>query len=387
MPDTMDVDYLIIGGGFYGCALGLFLRSICKKVTIVEAAPQILTRASRVNQARVHTGFHYPRSALTAVKSMALHQRFAADFPEAVHDQFDMLYAIARHHSKVSAGRFHRMFEQMGAPIAPATRSQAALFDDRMIEQAFRCTEHAFDYSVLRRGMENQLDRLDFDLRLSTEVINIEEKTDFVLVHLSDGTSVRAGQVYNITYSRVNHILRMADLPAAHLKHEVAEVALITPPDELSPYGITVMDGPFFSTMPYPAEEKYSLTHVRYTVHKSWCDRDMMIDPYAELSAMRLQSRAPYMIRDAARYLPSLAQAQAETSLFEVKTVLMKNEADDGRPILYQRLPARSRITSILGAKIDNIYDLFDLVRREDPQFAHASEQHLVDRSMKASAE
>ena len=91
-----DIDYLIIGGGFYGCCLALYLRSITDRVIVVEAADTLMSRASRVNQARIHTGFHYPRSALTAVKSMILHRRFIQDFPEAVVDEFQMLYAIAR---------------------------------------------------------------------------------------------------------------------------------------------------------------------------------------------------------------------------------------------------------------------------------------------------
>ena len=76
-----QVDYLIVGGGFYGCCLALYLRSISNRVLLVEAGDTLLDRASRVNQARVHTGFHYPRSALTAVKSMLLHRRFMADSP------------------------------------------------------------------------------------------------------------------------------------------------------------------------------------------------------------------------------------------------------------------------------------------------------------------
>ena len=59
-------DYVVIGGGFYGCCLALYLRSISARVLVVEAGPRLMDRASRVNQARVHTGFHYPRSAATA---------------------------------------------------------------------------------------------------------------------------------------------------------------------------------------------------------------------------------------------------------------------------------------------------------------------------------
>ena len=131
--DTL-YDYVVIGGGFYGCCLALYLRSISARVLMVEAGPQLMNRASRVNQARVHTGFHYPRSAATAVKSMLLHRRFLADFPEAVVGDFQMLYAIARRRSKVTAKKFHRMFRDMGAPIEPAMPSHRALFNTDMVE-------------------------------------------------------------------------------------------------------------------------------------------------------------------------------------------------------------------------------------------------------------
>ena len=91
-----DYDFAVIGGGFYGCCLALLLRSITDRVIVVEANTGVLERASRVNQARIHTGFHYPRSFLTALRSMMLHRRFASDFPFAVVDDFQMLYAIAR---------------------------------------------------------------------------------------------------------------------------------------------------------------------------------------------------------------------------------------------------------------------------------------------------
>lgn len=58
-----DYDAVIIGGGFFGCCLALYLRSVYDRILIIEEQPELLTRASRVNQARVHSGFHYPRCA------------------------------------------------------------------------------------------------------------------------------------------------------------------------------------------------------------------------------------------------------------------------------------------------------------------------------------
>tara|TARA_B110000977_G_scaffold115602_1_gene149350 strand:+ start:3202 stop:4353 length:1152 start_codon:yes stop_codon:yes gene_type:complete len=369
-----DFDYLIIGGGFYGCCLALYLRSISDRVLVVEAADKLMTRASRVNQARIHTGFHYPRSALTAVKSMVLHQRFTQDFPEAVIDDFQMLYAIARRRSKVSANRFHRMFRDIGAPIQPASASQAALFDNDMIEAVFACHETAFDYSILENLLSARLASAGVEVRLSTELVTLADAQTGIVAGLSDGSEVTARYAFNITYSQVNAILDKAELPRAQLKHELTELALVTPPPELDGMGVTVMDGPFFSCMPYPAEDLYSLTHVRYTPHESWTD-ETRTGASRILSPEHLpQSRATHMIRDGQRYLPSLAHARYERSLFEVKTILVKNEHDDGRPILYQQKPADSRVVSILGGKIDNIYDLFDLIRTSSPEFTDADD-------------
>lgn len=375
-----DVDFLIIGGGFYGCCLALYLRSLTPSITIVEAGDQIMTRASRVNQARVHTGFHYPRSMLTAVKSMVLHLRFAEEFPNALVSDFRMLYGIARHGSRVPVARFWRMFQGMGAPITKASASQSALFNDDLVEAAFDCTEFAFDYSILRDSLLARIDQHAMDLQLNSEVVNLKEEEGGVRVTLSDGREISAGTVFNVTYSHVNRILRKSDLPTAQIKHELAEIALAEIPSELEGQAVTIMDGPFFSAMPYPAENLYSLTHVRYTPHLNWIDSAETKSPYQIANAYAGESRAYQMKADAQRYMPCLADLQIRKSIFDVKTVLVKNEQDDGRPILFQRKPANSRVISILGGKIDNIYDLFDLIKTAEPAWADAKLSYLLPR-------
>ena len=374
-----DYDYVIIGGGFYGCCLALFLRSISDRILIVESQGDILTRASRVNQARVHTGFHYPRSVLTAARSASLSDRFAADFPDAIVSNFQMLYAIGKLRSKVPAGRFYKMFTDLRAPIRPANAVQAALFDASMIEAVFECTEKAFNYKVLQRHLRERLQRHGIEFRLGTDVSAIRDQGDHVDVALSDGASVSAAYLFNVTYSNINTILSTAGLPVAQLKHELAELALIKPPPLLAGFGVTVMDGPFFSAMPYPAEGLYSLTHVRYTPHKSWRDDEVAKSAYDVAASLRPESRYRQMMLDAKRLMPCIADSEYCKSIYDVKTVLLKNERDDGRPILFHRQPAQSRVISVMGGKIDNIYDLFDLMAGAESIWAAAHTGYLID--------
>lgn len=365
-----DADYLIIGGGFFGCALALFLRSISDRVVLVEAREDLLDRASHVNQARIHSGFHYPRSPLTAVKSHLLRRRFCRDFPSSVVDDFQMLYAIARHGSKVDAARFFRMYKNMGCEIETASPAQAALFADDKVDGVFACTEYAFDYRELRDQLRQSMDAVGVDLRVGSEVTAVEVGNAHVVVTTVSGDCLRARYVFNVTYAHINDILKLAGLPLADLKHEMTETALIDPPGSLMGYAITTMDGRFFSTMPFPPADLYSLTHVRYTPHRAWTD-----DQPRPSTAPA--SRAHLMIRDSARYVPSLQEASWRRSMFETKTILLKNESDDGRPILFHRKPHDSRVISVLGGKLDNLYDLFAVMQREEPEWAPASDRWI----------
>jgi glycine/D-amino acid oxidase-like deaminating enzyme len=239
-----------------------------------------------------------------------------------------------------------------------------------MVEEVFACHEVAFDHKILGRAVGERLADAGVEVRLNTELVGLADHRSGAIAALSDGSEVSARYAFNITYAQINTVLAKAGLPGARLKHEVAELALIEPPRELEKIGITMMDGPFFSTMPYPSESLYSLTHVRYTPHESWADNPQARDPYRYFAALEPETRYAFMLRDAQRYLPCLAGATYRRSIYDVKTILIKNEADDGRPILYHRKPDSSGVISILGGKIDNIYDLFEAVKDTAPEFA-----------------
>src|SRR3954451_17484880 len=130
----MAVDALVIGGGFYGCCLAVFLRRRFASVMVVDKANRLLTRASRANQARLHNGYHYPRSFLTAARSRKNLDAFRAEFPAGVFADFRHIYAIARGDSKVGHRHFERFARSIGAPRRPTAERVSGLFDPRLIE-------------------------------------------------------------------------------------------------------------------------------------------------------------------------------------------------------------------------------------------------------------
>ena len=71
------------------------------------------------------------------------------------------------------------------------------------------------------------------------------------------------------------------------------------------------------------------------------------------------------MLRDVERYMPIMHQCKYVESLFEIKTVLAKHENDDGRPILFEKHQKLLGCYSVLGGKIDNVYDILEKLDAE----------------------
>ncbi|MDP9712893.1 UNVERIFIED_ORG: glycine/D-amino acid oxidase-like deaminating enzyme [Pseudomonas fluorescens] len=372
MSTTNMQDAVVVGGGFYGAAIAVYLarQRGMKQVMLIERESSLLSRASYNNQARVHNGYHYPRSFTTAYRSRVNLPKFVQDWPEAVKQDFTKLYAIARRNSKVTANQFERFYREIGAKIELASPALRSLFEPRLIEEVFLVEEYAFDSTQLARWAIRELQESGVRIRLNTQAVAIANSPNQSLnITLApdgkDREQISARYVFNCTYSGLNQF--GGDFPGTRtaLKQEITEMALMRMPPALSDLGITVMDGPFFSVMPFPARGLHTVSHVRYTPHLHWAD-DPNTNPYQKLDTYQRDTRVDRMIRDIGRYLPSVLGSEYVDSLFEVKTILSKNEGDDGRPILFEKHETLPGCYSILGGKIDNIYDVLEKLETEN---------------------
>ena len=134
------------------------------------------------------------------------------------------------------------------------------------------------------------------------------------------------------SYAQTNAVAAASGLPVIPLKHELAELALVDVPVALKGLGMTIMDGPFFSCMPFPPRGLHTLSHVRYTPHGHWYDglpAEPHLPAYEVFDRSEKRTAFAHMVRDAARYLPALADCRYRDSLWEVKTVLPRVTASE----------------------------------------------------------
>lgn len=375
---TDSPDALVIGGGFFGACIATYLsrdRGL-RRVVLVEQEAELLSHASRNNQARIHNGYHYPRSFTTAYRSRLSLPRFVRDWPDAVHSRYEKIYAISRRNSFVSATQFKRFCLGIGASLKPARAEIRALFSNSMVEEVYATEEYFFDATQLARQAERDLADAGVEVRLKTRVDALHRNGSLIHARCREGlqlSDIEAPRVFNCTYAGLNQFGGDFQPTRRPLKQELTELALVTVPSPLAHLGITLMDGPFFSLVPYPAiPGTHTLTHVRYTPHQSWADEPGR-DPYETLRRHDGSSQVQRMVLDATRYIPLIRECQPIGALFEIKTVLARNEVDDGRPILFERHQELPGLVSILGGKIDNIYEVF---ARLDEEPLHINVTH-----------
>ncbi|MBL0702536.1 MAG: hypothetical protein JJV95_00950 [Sulfurospirillum sp.] len=208
--------------------------------------------------------------------------------------------------------------------------------------------------------------------KLNQKVLSVKSSNNKLLVQVSPTKKeseinyIEADEVFNCTYAMINQIITDSSLDIIPLKHELTEMALVTVPDELKDTGITIMDGPFFSVMPFPARDLHSFSHVRYTPHYEWSDIDKehYRDAHRHYDEINKRSAYAYMLQDAKRYLPILSECKYEDSIWEVKTILPLSESNDSRPILFKPNYGLKGFHTIMGGKIDNIYDVIEVIKK-----------------------
>lgn len=359
----LECDVLVIGGGFFGLYAAHFMAQRGTRVIVTEEAPELLSRASINNQARVHNGFHYPRSVLTARRSRVNYPRFAERFASSIVRNFQHYYGIPRRQSNVSSGQFQRFMEHIGAivesvPLAPDCGLRSAMF-----EGLFRVEEFAFDARQLKAQLVAELNALHVPVLTGTSFVGaacsvVEVRADFMTA--TGNIEIKSPRVLNATYARLNETRRRAALAPIPLKYEVTEMCLLEAPATWAGRALTVMCGPFFSLMPYPSRGLYSLSHVRYTPHVSWTEGSVVPspDPYTVLESFPKQTNFLRMQKDCARYLPAASEFVRRDSIWEIKALLPRSDRSDSRPILFHRDTICPNFASVLGGKLDNVFDL-----------------------------
>lgn len=374
-------DFLIIGGGIFGCYAALYLAEKGGKVALIEKEDRLFQKASIVNQARLHSGYHYPRSVATAAMSDAHKERFTVEHRQFVNAAFEKFYAIDRFGSFTDALQFERFCTFL--KIRCEKIEAHPLFNFNRLEALYKTEEHSFDPMLLGDYYRNKvMANKSIQVFTSTQITSVEKSgQEWAVSALEAPNGVpQAGHpgklfvtpvVINATYAATNAINALFGLEQLALTHEISEIAFVRSA-LFAEKGLTVMDGPFGSIMPYGLSGLLSLSSVAYTHHKISLDDtphfdcQTLADPSCRPEAPGIctecprkpESNAKKMLAQMTQYFSPEVKFEHLHSFFTIKSKLKASHIDDGRPTEISMLSASPRFYCLFAGKINSIYEV-----------------------------
>lgn len=368
-------DKLIIGAGLYGLYSALYCAKKGQTVTVLEIEKAPFTRATYINQARVHMGYHYPRSLSTAMKSAGYFKRFVEDYGFCILFDFDQVYATSSHFSWTDAREFKKFCHDADIPCDELPVSR--YFKEGICDGAFMTKEYTYDAFILRDYFIEELKKYsNVQIKYGRDIRKIEKMSDVYEVTAfcrDEEERYQAPFVLNATYASVNQVLSKVEGVQTEdfgLKYELCEIILCSVNDKLKDVGLTVMDGPFFSIMPFGKTGYHSLTSVTFTPHKTsysatpdfpcmekgLCKSGWLGN--CDFCSEKPRTAWEYMSTLARKYVKDEYEFKYEKSLFSMKPILKASEIDDSRPTVIKRISDSPTFVSVLSGKINTVYDL-----------------------------
>jgi hypothetical protein len=321
------VKIAVIGGGVFGTTAAVDLAHAGAQVDLYEARSDILLGATARCQARLHRGYHYPRSDATATTARDGAMEFEARYPQAIRRSVHH-YVVAAG-SKVTPQEYLSFCDRLGLFYEVVQNPRHV----HTAELVVRVPEAFVDVDMLRRLIRRDLAQSGVGVFLDHSSPNL------------DNYDLVVQATYGQPWSKP-------------LRYEVCEVALL----ELGRYddeSYVVIDGDYISLDPHG--QLYALYDVKHSVHAVTEGEWPATFPSEYQDLLRRMgpvrttvSNVNKMIESAGRFLWGLDPGGRGVSIyhgswFAVRAVLPDVDATDERPTLVER---SGNVISVLSGKI-----------------------------------
>jgi hypothetical protein len=330
----MVKNFCIIGAGWYGCHIGLYLKELGHNVVIYEKEKKIFNGASGFNQFRLHKGFHYPRSSETIDEITKNYKRFTKKYKNFIYYPKNNLYCIAEKKSLIDAKTYERILNSHNLKYKKKIKHKLL-----NITAANIVNEGVIQNDKIINFYKNKLKK---NLIFNKNIKNfkkIEKNYDFII----DCTN---NTIVNNLNKEFNYLLTISSIYKRKNK-------IITP--------ITVMDGELPSLYPYSDKEGYfTLTHAKYTHIKRFKSFKLLKDYKDKISKNYLTNIINQMEKSIISFYPTFKKDLKYKGYFFSYKVL-SNETSAKRSTSITKY---HNIISCSSPKIANIFTFEDYIKK-----------------------
>jgi hypothetical protein len=318
----------VVGAGIYGAYSAICLAESGHTVELFDPLG-VLRAASDINQFRIHSGYHYPRSPETIEETVQARADFIDTFAPAIVRGTKNYYAIPKNGSLTTPDAYEEIMARHSLPLRRCTPEW---MNFGFIERCYEVNENIYDPQALRGLLESRISELHVTFRKESYNPALRGNYDFVIY-----------ATYGLGPSR--GMFRAA-------KYQVAEKILIEMPSALRGIALVVVDGPFTAFDPYGNSSFSQFGSAKNTNH--WTTKnpnEPFPEPFASLLNRPTFEAVPFsrfeaMRADAALAVPLANDAVYAGSRFTARVVEDNPEQDRRTLYLIEKAPREIHIFS-----------------------------------------
>ena len=192
----------IAGAGVYGATTAVRLAEQGHDVHLFDPIG-ILNAASGINQFRIHSGYHYPRSPETIRETMGAREEFLHTFAPAIVRNSHHYYAIPHEGSQTPPELFEQVMAEYKFRLQPC-RPDWMNFD--FIDKCYEVEEQIYDPEILRDLLTDQIRSLGIHFNQREFLPSMRPEYDYV-VWATYGLGPSRGLFKSVKYQVAEKVL------------------------------------------------------------------------------------------------------------------------------------------------------------------------------------
>tara|TARA_Y100000739_G_scaffold204323_1_gene190912 strand:+ start:535 stop:1584 length:1050 start_codon:yes stop_codon:yes gene_type:complete len=242
----------IIGAGIFGCTCAIRLGQNNITTTLYEEKEDIMMAASRVNQYRLHRGYHYPRSDKTVEQVKKGSTSFTKEYEKAIYNNCENLYAISIKDSHINSSEYLNFLNRNS--LKYEVKNDDNLLVKNSCSLLIEAEESLINYKIQKSIVKERI----FKNKLINLKLNTKYKKEY---------SKNYDFIVNCTYGMSNEILPESLIK--QYKYQLLEKIVIEPPSSLRNKSLVIIDGPFMCIDPIPGTNLSILGNVKHAIHNT----------------------------------------------------------------------------------------------------------------------
>ena len=330
----------VIGAGIFGCTITLRLANKGYSCCLFEENESIMSRASRVNQYRLHKGYHYPRSDKTINQLLTSYPRFVDEYFDAIEKKYTHLYAIAKEKSLVDKEEYLSFLNRH------SLKYEIIDSHPNLINKKFalivKADEHLINYKKLKKIVEERLK--------SNTLINLKLNTKFKKDDANNyDLIIYCG--YGLTSKLMPVQLQK------NYKYQLVEKLVVTPPPSLSNSSIVIIDGPFMCIDPIPDTNYSVLGNVKKAIYETSYGLEPEISKFQNIPSAWIDeyeeknTRFQDFINHGSEFISEFKDCKVDYSMRGYRVIPINVEKTDERISILRQY---DKYIEILSGKIDS---------------------------------